>query len=186
MNDLQQKLTVRWKLIWNKNQNNKHGRWITSRTRKGALAFPAGCSEATHRPSPSVSWAPYGSAVSPSPNNFPEKTPLSDTLKVYQKLSHRILLSVNIPHPWTLSASKNYPHLHPTILPGRPGTAKNAGCNLALACLLPRMLGKATANTQTFRALAEGRRARGALTAGWWRFARWPRWQRSRGSCRGH
>lgn len=49
-----------------------------------------------------------------------------------------------------------------------------------------RMLGKAAAEKQTFLVLAEGGRARAALTAGWWRSARWPRWRRSRGSCRGY
>lgn len=135
MNDLQQKLTVRWKLIWNKNQNNKHGRWITSRTRKGALAFPAGCSEATHRPSPSVSWAPYGSAVSPSPNNFPEKTPLSDTLKVYQKLSQRILLSVNIPTPGHFLPPRITPTSTPLSPPDAPGPPRTQGAiSPSLAC----------------------------------------------------
>lgn len=69
-------------------QNNKHGSLISSRTREGVQAFPGDGSEATDRPSPRASRL---SCHSVTIDSFQGRTALSDSLKVYQKFSQRVL-----------------------------------------------------------------------------------------------
>lgn len=105
---------------------------------------------------------PHNSAVTRSP-----QLPWDElTFRFPQSLPEILAKDSLSAHPrGTLSASNNYPRPPPRDRPRAPRDLQARRVHFRPR-LLARMLGKATAEKQTFRGFAEAGRAHSALTAG--------------------